>query len=400
MSREKEIFERAISEAYSRQVTPEPASNQQARNQIVQRGRRRRAERAFGAVFLVAAIATGASASINVLRDDQPLERKEDKDRLEVVDETPALGVERIMEFGGPIAVWDDTLIVANMNTESRGRSSFARFDLATEELTNTEPSIMIWPGNAAAGPSGLWVVGWTGSTGDDGDAHGRIQLANSVTGELLVDLRRDKSAPSDVAVSFADGLERVWVVDALRHQLLEVDPASGDEIRAIEVEEYPYTVTVGEGSVWVASGGLKKQGAVTRYDLESDSIKAFPLDHSAYDLVVHDTSVWIADWWNGTVHRLDSTTGEELASVDVGGRPSSITAGGGFIWVDVGGNRVVRVDPSVSEVVGDPIKVRTEGSTHHGGMVVADDSLFVSTVMGVFRVGEDVPVGEPSPEG
>ena len=399
MTREKEIFERAISEAYSRQVTREPTSNRHVRSQIVRRGRRRRAARAFGAVFLVAAIATGASASINVLRDDPQRERKEDQDRLDVVDETPALGVERIMEFGGPIALWDETLIVANLSTQNAGKSSFARFDLATGELTNTEPSVMIWPQNIAVGPSGLWLVGFTGSTGENGDAHGRIQLANAISGELSLNLRRDNSAPSDVAVSITNGRERAWVVDAFRHQLLELDPASGD-VRAIEVAEYPYTVTGGGGAVWVASGGLKKTGVITRYDLESGSLKTFPVDHSAYDLVVQNESVWVADWWNGTVHRLDAASGEELAAVEVGGRPSSVVVGAGFVWVDVGDNRVVRVDPSTDEVVGDPVKVKTEGSPSDGGMVVVGDSLYVSTVMGVFRVGENVPVDGPNPEG
>jgi hypothetical protein len=393
VNREKDIFEQAISEAYSRQVTVEPTSNGQARNQIVRRGRRRRAARVFGAVFLVAAIATGASASIDVWRDEQPSERKDDQDRLDVVDKAPALGVERIMEFGGPIAASNDSLFVANEHYEYKGKASLARFDLTTQELTNTEPSIMLWPYNVALGPSGLWLVGHFGG-GDDGDA--RIQLADPLTGEVLLDLRRADSEPSDVAVSVADGRERAWVVDDLRHQLLEVDSESG-EIEAIPVPKYPKTVAVDAGAVWIAHGGVSKSGAITRYELESGSLKTFRFDHNVRDLVVLDESVWATDWWNGTIHRIDASSGEDLATLHVGVGPSAITAGAGFVWVDTN-DEVVRVDPSKNEVVGDPIRVPTEGSPDDGGFVVVGDSLYVSTVVGVFRLGEDVPVAEPSP--
>lgn len=389
MSRERELFERAITEAYTRQVSGQPTSTHQARARMVTRGRRRRMARGLGSLALVAIIATGAVASVDTLRDG--------KDRFGVVD-APVIGAEKIMELGGPLAASSNALFVANgkLSNDAGNKASIARFDLATGEVTDTDPSSVASPLNIAVGQRGLWLVQWTGDMPVGGEGHpvnGRIQLVDPVSGEVLLDLPREDSAPYDVAVGEMGGREIAWVVDVGRQELLAVDAASGD-LETVQLKAPPSSVTVGAGAVWVSSNsGGGKAGALTRYDLVDGSLQTFPVEHCMNDLVVMDASVWAADYCLGQVHQFDAATGEELATVAVAGNPTAITAADGLVWVATG-NDIVRIDPTRAEVIGEPIAVG-EGPQY---LAAAGDTVFVSSFDGVYRLGEGLPVQEPVP--
>jgi YVTN family beta-propeller protein len=62
--------------------------------------------------------------------------------------------------------------------------------------------------------------------------------------------------------------------------------------------------------------------------------------------------SVWVTDASNGTVSRIDPTSGVQVDRINVGGDPASITSGAGAIWVaNADGATVLRIDPTTGMV-------------------------------------------------
>lgn len=105
---------------------------------------------------------------------------------------------------------------------------------------------------NLTVGESAVWALGAGGGDGAGGTLV-RIDPAGAVAGEPLPVVR---------AIDVAAGLGYVWVTDA-GGKLTRYDPATGARVGApIEVGAEPQSLSVGEGSVWVASSG---EGAVLR---------------------------------------------------------------------------------------------------------------------------------------
>ena len=67
------------------------------------------------------------------------------------------------------------------------------------------------------------------------------------------------------------------------------------------------------------------------------------------------DTKLWVSNVQEGTVSRLDPTTGAVTATVDVGTQPVDGTvAPDGLVWIpNLGDNTVSRIDPTTARVVG-----------------------------------------------
>ena len=406
MSKERQLFERAITEAYERQAkTTGSTPEREARSRIVRRGRRRRLVRSLGSLGLATAVGIGAVVSVNALSSEQ--------DRRRVAD-APLIGAERIMEFGGPLAASDDALFVANgrLSNDAGDMASVARYDLATGKVTDTDPSSVASPLNVALGGGGMWLVEWKGDMPVGGEGHpvqGRIQLIDPVSGEVLIDLPREDSAPYDVAVGELDGREIAWVVDAGRDELLRVDAASG-EIEAVQLlQGRPNSVTVGAGAVWVSGNTKDREGFLARYDLADGSLETMSVDHCMNDVVVVGNSLWASDYCNGEVHRFDPVTASAHprlvmplvvrgASVSVGGNPNALATADGLLWVATG-SEIVRVDPDRDEVVGAPTVIGDDVQY----LVAAGDTVFASSFSSVFRLGEGLPVQEsrvePTPE-
>lgn len=171
--------------------------------------------------------------------------------------------------------------------------------DVATGE---TVTRVAVGPGEpaslAAAGDGGVWVP-------LHGPGGGLVRLGTDPTGSTP---RRTELAES--AFSVAVGDSRVWV-GGLERRLFEVNPATGEVERALDLGGAPRGVAVAAGDVWVS---LRDAGSVVRVDGES---------------------------------------GEELERIAVDGRPWPVAAGGGFVWVATGEGRLLRIDPATNQVTG-----------------------------------------------
>lgn len=385
MSKDQELFERAVDDEFERQTGSAHPSSALPRSQVVARGRRRRVGKVLGSLGLVIAVGIASMAATGFLTPD--------RDRVAVA-EAPVIGAEQIMEFGGPLAASDEALYVANgrLSNDAGDKASVARYDLSTGEVTDTDPAVTT-PLNVALGRQGLWTVGWTGDmpVGDGGRVRGWIQLVDPDSGEVLLDIPREDSAPYDVAVGEVDGREYAWVADAGRDQILRVDPGSGD-IETIQLQSSPVGVAVGAGAVWASSNTRGKTGTLTRYDLADGSFEIFPVEHCMNELLVAGSSVWAVDYCGGRIHSFDVTTGAKTGTVEVGGSPNAIAATGGTLWVSRGTD-IVRVDTSTSEVFGEPIVA----GDYVQYLATVGDAVFASSEA-VYRLGEGLPVQQPAP--
>ena len=389
MGSENERFERAVDEAYRRQLGSSPTSRPELTAAIIRRGRRRLAARTAGAIGLVAVLTTGGLAAFGSI-PAMP-------DKMDPAD-APVLGAEKVVELGGPMAGHGDELFVANGKvTNGPGdKASIASLDVTTTRVSDTPPLSAADPLNVAAGPGGLWLVTWSGDMppgGAGSDVKGNIQLVDPRSGEVLHDLPRPDSAPYDVAVDAKFPEAGAWVVDAARDELIGLDARSGAIGKVIELDRHPNTVASGEDAVWVGANPDKNgSGALYRWGADGE-LDTFPVDHCLNDLYVLNDAVWAVDYCGGAVHGFDAGSGEEFASVEVGDAPTALTFADGLLWVTRGAE-VVRVDPNRAEVVGDPIFV-AEGSEH---IAAVNDVVYVSTWEGVFRLGEDAPIQAPRP--
>jgi DNA-binding beta-propeller fold protein YncE len=383
----RKLLEESVSDAYQRQGGTDYSATAEIRDRIFRRGRRRRTARVAGSLALVAALAGVAWASVSALGGGS--------ERIAPAD-VPRLGADRVMKFGGPMAGDAGSLWVANGRiSDDPGNQSVARLDLGTEKVIDGPPAIKPYGAlNAAIGSSGLWLVGWEGDMpvgGEGSPVRGAITLVDPDSLEVLREIPREDSAPYDVAVGEFEGHEVAWVVDSGRHELLRVDADSG-VTEAISVPPRPTSVAVGAGFVWV--GSSRKDGShVTRFSPNDGSLVEFPVDECATDVTVAAESVWVPDFCKGAVHRLDVADGSELATIEVGEEPRGLVVADELVWV-LTRDDVVRIDPSTNSIVGERVVV----GEHSDYITAAEDTVFVSSWDGVYRLGPDAPALERSP--
>lgn len=68
--------------------------------------------------------------------------------------------------------------------------------------------------------------------------------------------------------------------------------------------------------------------------------------------LAVGFGSVWVGTGDNNTVIRIDATSKQILATIEVGGWVEDVATGAGSVWVALPEDaRVVRIDPATNEV-------------------------------------------------
>jgi streptogramin lyase len=147
----------------------------------------------------------------------------------------------------------------------------------------------------------------------------------------------------SPAAVAVGEG--GVWVADSGNGTVTELDPSSGQPRgKPVRVGGAPSAIAAGEGGVWVvdADGSLARVSPGSR---EVTAVTTGPAHATA--VTTGFGYAWIASA-DGTVERIDPAllrpAGE---SIEVGGSPTAIAAGDGFVWA--GGERdpeLMRIDP------------------------------------------------------
>jgi DNA-binding SARP family transcriptional activator len=150
--------------------------------------------------------------------------------------------------------------------------------------------------------------------------------------------------------VALAIGHGSVWVANADDGTVSRIHPDRREVIRTIGIGAPAIDLAVATDAVWVANGSA---GTVSRIDPRADAvIETIDLRGSSelawnptYAVDADDDSVWIAA---GPHHvlRIDPTTNEPSAIVDVGHVPVGVALGQEALWVVTTAERTLRIEP------------------------------------------------------
>jgi hypothetical protein len=201
------------------------------------------------------------------------------------------------------------------------------------------------------------------------------------------------------IAVAMTTGCGAVEEASERRAKLAAPGPVVGPTIPVGEPGNGINGLAVGEGRVWVASGG--GAGSVLRIDPQRNEVVAtIPVEGDVADLAVGGGAVWAAGGvcveplpedpdvcrLGPRVSRIDARTNRVVATIPIeppaGPRPaapsvSAVAAGEGAIWVSLSRNpwtgEVVRIDPRTNSVVA---RIPTGG--YVGELRVGGDAVWV----------------------
>lgn len=364
----------------------ERAGMSDVKRTVLRRGRRRR--RAGIALAAAAAVTCAAGVPVaarSVFRRDAEVAARQ----------VPDVGAKRVWKTGAPVAtdgrsVWFGR---GTIESESGRLTNVARLDPATG-VVEEGPVAVSHPHQIAASDSGLWAVGWSGDMPVGGEGHpvdGSITRVDPDTLVRSAFIDREDSAPYDVAVGESGGREVVWVVDLGLHRLLEIDSVTAEIVGVRDTATNPSSVYALGNHVYVTSS---EEHVVERFDVTTGEVVRFDVPKCANDAEVAAGSLWVVDYCGNALHRIDESTGEIVASIDVGKAPSTLEVADGLVWV-AADERVVRVDPRTNAVTGN--RVYVEGLFAHS-MAYASGSMFVGSVEGVYRLDESIAPASPTP--
>jgi DNA-binding SARP family transcriptional activator/DNA-binding beta-propeller fold protein YncE len=153
--------------------------------------------------------------------------------------------------------------------------------------------------------------------------------------------------------VAIAIGHGSVWVANADDGTVSRIHPDRHEVIRTIGIGAPAIDLAVATDAVWVANGS---DGTVSRIDPSADAVvETIDLRGSSelawnptYAVDADDDSVWVAA---GPHHvlRIDPTTNEPFAIIDVGQVPVGVALGEEALWVATTAERALRIEPHTS---------------------------------------------------
>lgn len=227
-------------------------------------------------------------------------------------------------------------------------------------------------PSNMTIGDGFLWVI--------SGSSIVRIDpKTNQVVGEPI--------HPSIQAENIAFGDGALWVTTVASGDLgapsdtdavSRIDPETSEVVSTVKVPRGPMSVVFTPEAVWVVNFG-QSGDAVIRIDPKTNQIIGDPIQtgRAPLSLALGEESVWVANHDAHTVTRIDSTTGQVIASITVPSEPHRVAFGEGAVWVaNWHINSVTRIDAQTNQVVGEPIPIGFRA----GNMAVGLGSVWVTS--------------------
>jgi YVTN family beta-propeller protein len=242
----------------------------------------------------------------------------------------------------GDGSLWVTTVASGDLGAPS-DTDSVSRVDPETGEVLSTV-KVPRAPMSVAFTPKAVWVVNF----GQNGDTIMRIDPGtNQIVGEPI----QTGHAPLSVTV----GEGSVWVANHDAHTVTRVDLATNQVIANIAVPSEPHRVAFGEGAVWVANWHLN---SVTRIDAQTNEIvgEPIPIGHPAGNMAAGLGSLWVTSDYRGPMDaapedvvlvHIDAKTNQVVETIPLGGHPIDVEIAGDAVWVSIQGpNRVLRINP------------------------------------------------------
>ena len=210
----------------------------------------------------------------------------------------------------GASAIGFDSLWIAQPD-----RAVVVRVDLEDGSVRDTV-KVGASPAGVAIGGGSVWVT-----NAADGTVSRINPAVNEVTQTLPVG-----TGPSGIAY----GAGALWVADTVGAALVRLDPASGG-LDEIPLAGRPSGVAYSSNGVWVTFDS----DGVARVDPRSRSVMFTQRVGNRPTAVLSASgAIWVANHLDGTVTRLEPSTGRQEATVPVGDGPSSLALAAGSIWV------------------------------------------------------------------
>jgi DNA-binding SARP family transcriptional activator len=133
------------------------------------------------------------------------------------------------------------------------------------------------------------------------------------------------------------------------------IDPQHSRVVGHVPVGRRPVALAVGHGSVWVAN---TDDGTVSRIDPDRRQvIRTIGIGAPAVDLAVTTDAVWVANGSDGTVSRIDPRVDAVVETIDLRGSSElvwnptyAVDADDDSVWIAAGPHHVVRIDPTTNE--------------------------------------------------
>jgi DNA-binding beta-propeller fold protein YncE len=186
----------------------------------------------------------------------------------------------------------------------------------------------------------------------------------------------------SDPQLAIGMGLGAVWVADFKSENILKIDPQTNLVVGRFSVKmakDPEGVMAVGEGSLWVLTNeGGTDSGTLDRIDATSGQLTAHiqvkPKSHAA---LYAFGSVWVTSSAAGVVTRIDCASQRTIAEIAVGPQPRFLVASDTAVWVlSQGDGTLARIDPASNRVVANvDVGVPGEG----GDLSVGEGYLWVS---------------------
>jgi DNA-binding SARP family transcriptional activator len=182
------------------------------------------------------------------------------------------------------------------------------------------------------------------------------------------------------------------------------IDPQRSQVVGHVRVGRRPVAVAIGHGSVWVANAD---DGTVSRIDQERhEVIRTIGIGAPAIDLAVATNAVWVANGSDGTVSRIDPSADAVVETIDLRGSSElvwnptyAVAADDDSVWIAAGPHHVLRIDPTTNE----PSAIIDVGRVPVA-VALGDEALWVVTMAErALRIEPhtntptaEVPIGDP----
>src|SRR5215208_5067335 len=133
------------------------------------------------------------------------------------------------------------------------------------------------------------------------------------------------------------------------------IDPQRSRVVGHVLVGRRPVAVAIGHGSVWVANAD---DGTVSRIHQERhEVIRTIGIGAPAIDLAVTTDAVWVANGSDGTVSRIDPSADAVVETIDLRGSSElawnptyAVAADDDSVWIAAGPHHVLRINPTTNE--------------------------------------------------
>ena len=137
-----------------------------------------------------------------------------------------------------------------------------------------------------------------------------------------------------------------IWQADQTSRTISRINPETGEIALAIKVDMPTGDVTglsFEDGGLWY---GLSRLGQARKVkDTDGSFLKAFPTRGDICGIVIVGKHLYYSEPADAKVHKMEANTGSILISYNVGGKPTGLTHDGEAFWIcDQESNEIKRL--------------------------------------------------------